>query len=141
MAAPSALRACVSTTLGSTARTATTTTAHLFADRDDPSRGRCCTSAARCCQWLGCASCVRPLMSGAWRLPGRGMSRPVSTLQLGSGGRLAVKRFALALGGRAVGDGGAAHPLGGGEVEAGPRRVGDGDGDVLLQSAVKVGVV
>ena len=69
------------------------------------------------------------------------MRRPVSTPRRVSGCRLAVKRFALGPAGRRFGDGGAGHPLGGSEVGAGPRRAGNGDGDVLLQAAMFGGVV
>jgi hypothetical protein len=67
--------------------------------------------------------------------------RPVSTFSGDSGCRLAVKRFALGPAGRRFGDGGAEHPLGGGEVGHGARRGGDGDRAVLLQGAVACGVV
>src|SRR3954452_5613612 len=52
------------------------------------------------------------------------MRRPVSTSQRGSGCRLVVKRCALGPAGRPVGDGGAEHPLGGGQVGPGARRGG-----------------
>src|SRR5918992_1544612 len=72
---------------------------------------------------------------------GGDVRRPVSTAEWGSGCRLAVKRFALGPLGRPVGDGCAEHPLGGGEVGAGPRRGGDRDRAVLLRCAVAGGVV
>ncbi len=77
------------------------------------------------------------------RLQARGgqSRRPVSTLGRGSRYRLAVKRCALGPSGRPVGDGGAGHPLGGGEVEPGARHGRDGDGDVLLQSLMSLGVI
>ena len=58
-----------------------------------------------------------------------------------SGCRRAVKRFALGPAVRPSGDGGAEHPLGGGCVGQGARRVGDSHRDVLLQGAVAGGVV
>jgi hypothetical protein len=58
--------------------------------------------------------------------------RPVSTPEFDSGCRLAVKRFALGPSGRRFGDGGAEHPLGGGEVGQGARRRRDRDRAVLL---------
>ena len=55
--------------------------------------------------------------------------------------RLAVKRFALGPAGRLFGDGGAEHPLGGGEVGHWARRGWDGERAVLLQGTVAGGVV
>ena len=49
------------------------------------------------------------------------------------GCRLAVKRFALVASRRPAGDSGAGHPLGGGQVQAGPGLVGDDDRDVLCR--------
>src|SRR4051812_14081334 len=69
------------------------------------------------------------------------MRRPVSTPERGSGCRLAVKRCALGPAARPAGDGGAEHPLGGGQVEPGARPVRDADGDVVLEAAVAGGVV
>ena len=69
------------------------------------------------------------------------MRRPVSTPGRGSGCRLAVKRCALGPAGRPVGDGGAEHPLGGGQVEPGARSVRDHDGAVVLEAAVVGGVI
>ena len=68
------------------------------------------------------------------------MRRPVQPRRV-SGCRLAVKRFALGPASHRFGDGGTSHPLGGGEVGAGPRRAGNGDGDVLLQAAMFGGVI
>jgi hypothetical protein len=65
----------------------------------------------------------------------------VSSLCLDSGCRLAVKRCALGPAGRPLGDCGAGHPLGGGEVGPGARWAGDGDGDVVLGAGVAGWVV
>ena len=55
--------------------------------------------------------------------------------------RLAVKRCALGRWAALAGDSGAGHSLGGGDVGPGARRVGDGDGDVLLQPGMPGGVI
>src|SRR5579884_1830399 len=69
------------------------------------------------------------------------MRRRVSTPERDSGCRLVVKRFAIGPLGRAAGDGGAEHPLGGSEVGAGPRGGRDRDCAVLLQGAMAGRVV
>ena len=81
--------------------------------------------------WIGRRG-ARSRVNGETAALRRVSSRPVSTPWRDSGCRLAVKRFALGPAGRHFGDGVAGHPLGRGEVGAGPRRGRDRDGDVLL---------
>ena len=69
------------------------------------------------------------------------MRRPVATPRVSSGCWLAVKRFALGAAHRRLGDGGASDPLCEGQVEAGPRLVGNRDRNVLLQATVADGLI
>src|SRR5690242_19178513 len=75
------------------------------------------------------------------RYPREDERRPVSTVECGSGCRIAVKRCALGPAGRPWGDSGAGHLLSGNDVGPGARLGGNRDGDVLLQAGVALGVV
>lgn len=67
--------------------------------------------------------------------------RPVSMLVCVAIGGLLSSAVRSARWAALAGDSGAGHSLGGGDVGPGARRVGDGDGDVLLQPGVSGWVV